>query len=128
MPYLWAPGHDVPLEDLLVVIGQCSSEGMQYTRRQYGASGKVIDEGAFIELFFSTINIARYQALLAQIALLTTDEVTTAPVSVYVPDRKFNWVLRNGIVVAPEPGSDGKRTNYLLHDYVFLIKSLQAQA
>lgn len=124
MPYLWAPGHDVALEDLLVVIGQCSSIGMQFARRQYAASGIVVDELPYIELNFSTLNISRYQSLLTQIDLLTA---TTGPVSVYIPDQNFNWVLRNGTAVKPEIGTDGQRTNYWLKDFTFLVKNLQAQ-
>lgn len=125
MSYLILAGHDQPLEDLLPVVGQCSSIGLQYTRRQFAASGIVVDELPFIELNFSTLNITRYQALLTQTGLLVA---TTGPVSVYIPDQNFNWILRNGTAVKPEIGTDGQRTNYWLKDFTFLVKSLQAQA
>lgn len=123
MPYLVLAGWDNPLEDLLPV--KCSTMGLQYTRRQFAASGAVIDELPYIELNFSTINITRYQALLTQFGLLVA---ITAPVSVYVQDQNFDWILRNGTAVKPEIGTDGRRQNYWLKDFTILVKSLRAQA
>lgn len=126
MPYLVLAGHDQPLEDLLPVDPQPRTEGLQYTRRQYAASGIVIDENPFVELLWSMLDpAAEYQALLAQFDLTTA---TTAPVSVYVQDEYYNWILRNGTAVKPFIGSDGKRDNYFLRDFTILIKNLQAQA
>lgn len=124
MPYLVAAGHDEPLEDLDPIIGQCSTEGLQYERRQYAASGAVIDELPFVEFNFSTLIVSRYQALLTQFGLLTAK---TAPVSVYVQDENYDWILRNGTAVKPLIGTDGKRTNYFLRDFTILVHSLQAQ-
>lgn len=126
MPYLVATGFDEPLEDLDPIVPQPRTEGMQYTRRQYAASGIVVDELPFVELLWSMLDpAAEYQALLAQFGLTTAN---TAEVSVYVQDEYYNWILRNGIAVKPFIGSDGSRTNYFLRDFTILVKSLRAQA
>lgn len=126
MPYLVLAGHDQPLEDLLPIVPQPATIGMEYTRRQYAASGIIIDELPFVSLNWSMLDRgAEYQALLAQFDLTTAN---TADVSVYVQDEYYNWVLRNGTAVKPFLGQDGSRNNYFLRDFTILVKSLQAQA
>lgn len=124
--YLVLAGHDNPLEDLLPINPQPATIGMEHTRRQFAASGIVIDELPFVSLNWSMLDRgAEYQALLAQFDLTTA---TTADVSVYVQDEYFNWVLRNGTAVKPFIGQDGSRTQFFLRDFTILIKSLRAQA
>lgn len=122
-------GHDVALEDLLPIDPQPATPGMLFTRRQNAISGKVTDEGAYILYHFDLLeDDEQLQSVFDQFALLATDADTTAPVTVYVQDRKRNWVLRNGIAVAPEPGPDGQLSDMFLQGFVILVKKLQAQA
>lgn len=124
--YLVDDAHDTALGSLSAIIPQPATIGLQYARRQYAASGIVIDELPFVELNWSMLDRGgEYQALLAQFGLTTA---TSAPVSIYVQDENYNWILRNGTAVKPFIGSDGSRTNYFLRDFTILVKSLSAQA
>lgn len=124
--YKIALGHDVAPEDMAPIDPQPRTEGMQYTRRQNAASGIVIDEAPFVLFEWSMLDPAsEYQNLLDQFGLTTE---TTAPVSIYVQDQNYEWVLRNATVVKPLIGTDGGRNNFFIRDIVIVAKNLQAQA
>lgn len=124
--YLWAPGWDQPLESLLPIDPQPATVGLQYNRRQFAASGIVIDEGPFWELLFSALEDGNmYKGLLTQSGLLVAK---TAPMSVYGPDENYDPILRNVTMVKPLIGSDGARKAMWHSDFVFLAKNLVAQA
>lgn len=126
MPYLIGIGHDVVLEDLDPIVPQPATPGMLFGRRSYAASGIVIDEMPYVPFEFSTIKSAtQYQSILTQFGLMTA---LTAEVTVYVQDRNYDWVLRNGLAVAPEIGTDGQRSQYFLRDFTILVKNLAVQA
>lgn len=119
-------GHDQPLEDLLPITPQPRTSGMLVTRRQYAASGIVIDEQPYVLFEWSMLDPAsEYQNLLDQFGLTTA---TTAPVSIYVQDQNYEWVLRNATVVKPLIGTEGGRNNFFIRDIVIVAKNLQAQA
>lgn len=121
-----AIGHDVAAEDMTAFDPQPSTRGMQYTRRQFAASGGVTDELPFIDLVFELLeDPADYQAILTLSGLLVA---TTALVSVQIEDENYDPVLRNGRAAKPFIGSDGQRSDMELKGFVLLIKSLQAQA
>lgn len=123
--YLWAPSHNVALVDLLPIDPQPSTIGWEYTREQYAASGIVIQEAPFVRMNWSMLESTdQYQDLLDQIDLMTD---ITAPISVYLQDERYNWVLRNAVAVLPLIGSQGSRNNYFLRDFTILLKNLQAQ-
>lgn len=124
---LIAPGWDVPLEDLLPIDPQPASPGMLPTRRQDAASGKVIDELYYVPLQFGVFEDEdQYQSVLDQFGLLDTDDLT-APISIYCQDMKYRWVIRNGVAVLPEVGSDGQR-DFFLTGFTILVKQLRAQS
>lgn len=124
--YMIADGHDVPPESMSPFDPQPRTEGMQYTRRQYAASGIVVDEAPFVEFLWSMFETgAQYRATLTQAGVLVA---RTALVSLYLEDDTFDGIVRNATIVRPFIGSDGKRTNYWLADFVLLAKNLQAQA
>jgi hypothetical protein len=124
--YLVATGHDVALGSLSAIVPQPRTIGLQHTRRQFAASGIVIDELSYVELLFSMLEtVAQLQALLTQFGVLTA---TTADVSVYVQDENYDWQVYNGVAVKPLIGVDGHRQEYFLRDFTILVKSLQAQA
>lgn len=124
--YLVATGWDEALEDLDPIEPQPRTIGLQYARRQYAASGVVIDELAYVELEWSMLETAaEYQTLLAQFGL---DTATTSEVSIYLQNENYEWILRNGIAVKPQIGSDGARNQFFLRDFTILVKALRAQA
>lgn len=125
--FLIAVGHDVAPEDMTPFDPQPSTIGLQYTRRQYAASGGVTDELPFIDLVFELFDDdpADYQAVLTLSGLLVA---RTALVSVQIEDENYDPVVRNGRAVKPFIGSDGQRSEMFLKGFVLLIKSLRAQA
>lgn len=126
MIYLWGQGHDVALEDLLPIDPQPACEGLQHNRRSFAISSAVIDEGPFWEFIFSALEDGdMYKGLLTQSGLLVA---TTAPMSVYGPDENYDPILRNVTMVKPLVGTDGKRADFFLRDFVFLANSLRPQA
>lgn len=125
MPYLVKENHDVALESLVAIDPQPRTVGYQYTRRQFAASGDIINEAPFVEYQWDMIETAaQYQALLAQFGL---DTATTADVSVYIQDERYNWVVRNGVAVLPFVGSDIARENYFIRNVTILVKNLRVQ-
>lgn len=121
-----AVGHDVAPEDMTPFDPQPSTIGMQYTRRQFAASGGVTDELPFIDLNFGLLEEpADYQAVLTLSGLLVA---RTALVSVSIEDENYDPVVRNGKAVKPFIGSDGQRSDMELKNFVLLIKSLRPQA
>lgn len=125
--YKWAAGFDEPLEDLSDIDPQPTTPaGLQFARRQYAASGIVVDELPFVELVFNLpMTLTQLQALYAEIGL---DAANTAEISVYVQDETFAWILRNGIAVRPLIGQDGSRRGPFVYGLTILVKNLRAQA
>jgi hypothetical protein len=52
---------------------------------------------------------------------------TTSDVSVYIQNENYSWVVRNGVAVKPEIGTDGERSRYHLRGFVILVKDLRVQ-
>lgn len=121
-----AVGHDVAPEDMTAFDPQPSTIGLQYTRRQYAASDRVLDELPFIELNFGVFEeIEDYQGVLTLSGLLVA---RTALVSVQIEDENYDPIVRNGTAQKPFIGSEGQRSETFLSNFVLLIKSLKAQA
>lgn len=124
--YKVATGHDVAIGSLTDVNPQPRTDGLQYARRQYSASGIVLDELAFVELKWSVFeSVTEYQSILSQFGLTSA---SYALVSVYVQDESFNWILRNATALKPLINTDGSRNNFLLRDFTILLRNLTAQA
>lgn len=119
-------GYDHVLGDLVDIDPQPSSPGLQYGRRQFSASGKVIDELANVPLLFDLpLQVTQVAALNTQFAFGTA---TTAEVTVLIPLEDGTDILRNAIAVKPLMGEDGQRSGYFIYGYTILLKNLVVQA
>jgi len=123
--YRAALTHNVVLGSLVVIEPQPRTVGYQHGRRSFAASGIVVDELPHVELQWDMIEtVAQYQALLAQFGLTTA---STANVSVYVQDERYNWIIRNAVAVLPQIGTDGERSNYFFRNFVIILKDIRVQ-
>lgn len=121
---LIATGHNVTPTIPFVIAPQ--TPGMIPTRRQFGASGRVIDELFYVPLTWPLFDLEEdYQAILTQGGVLVA---TTALVSVQVQDQNYDWVIRNATAVKPQIGVDGSRKEMFLQDFTILLIKLSAQA
>lgn len=126
MTYRIGLGHDLALESLTPLDPQPATPGMLFGRRSYALSSDVIDELPYVPFRYSAFGtIEEYQSVLSQFGLLTA---LTSLVTVYVQDRTYDWVLRNGVAVAPLIGQDGQRNNFFLRDFEIVVHGLRAQA
>jgi hypothetical protein len=125
MIYGIATGHDVAIESLTAFDPQPATVGLLYARRQYAASGEIIDELPYWEYRWDVLEIDEYQAILTLSGLVTAK---TALVSANGPDDNYDEAIRNGRAVKPQIGSDGQRDGTFLRNFAMIIKSLQAQA
>lgn len=125
MIYAIATGADVAPESLTPFEPQPSTVGLLYARRQFAASGAVIDELPYWAYRWDVLTEEEYQAILALAGL---DSATTAEVSANGPDDMYDEAIRNGIAVRPQIGSEGSRDNMFLRNFTIIIKSLRAQA
>ena len=126
MPYLIADGYNVALGSLVALDPQPATPGMLFGRRTHALSSDIIDELPYVPFRYSHFaSVAECQAVLTQFGLLTA---LTNLVSVYVQDRNYDWVIRNGIAIAPEIGPDGSRENYFLRNFTIIVHSLRVQS
>jgi hypothetical protein len=124
--YKVATGHAHAVGAQTDINPQPRTDGLQYTRRQYAASGIVLDELPFIELKWSVFeSVTEYQSILSQFGLTSA---SYALVSVYVQDENFNWITRDATALKPLINQDGSRNNFLLRDFTILLRDLQAQS
>lgn len=124
--YKVATGHGHAVGAQTDISPQPATIGLEYTRRQYAASGIVIDEYAFIAFHWSMIETeSQYQTLLGTFGLSAS--VAYANVSIYLQDHTYAWITRDGIAVRPFIGQDGSRNNYFLRDFTIVVKNLMAQ-
>lgn len=125
MIYGIATGWDVALGSLVPFDPQPATVGLLYMRRQFAASGAVIDEGPYWEYRWKYLeDEEQYQAILTQSGLLVAK---TALVSANGPDDNYEEAIRNGVVVKPLIGSDGQR-DFFMSNFVLLVKQLRAQS
>lgn len=105
-----------------MIAPQPHSNGVQSTRRTYGADGSVTDEAQYIILTFDfSEDPTTYVALLT---LFGVNNSLTAAVTAYLPDERLAYIRYNGTAVRPEPGKDMVRRNYFPRDIDILIKGL----
>lgn len=119
-------GHGVALVDLVNVVPQCHSTGIQTTRRSFAADGSVYDEAKFIELEFNLV-----QGPTLYVALLTLFGVNnnlTCLVTVLIPDERLAFVRHNGTAVRPSPGRDMRQTRFFPRNIVILVKDLSVSS
>lgn len=119
------PAADTPPESLVAFNPQPNTVGLLYMRRQYAASGDVIDENPYWVYRWDALTEEEYQAILTQSGLASDK---TAVVSANGPDDNYEEIIRNGIAVKPQIGSDGQRDNMFLRNFALIVKQLRAQA
>jgi hypothetical protein len=115
-------GHNVALVDLVNVVPQPHSTGIQTTRRSFSADGTAYDEAKFIELEFNLV-----QGPTLYVALLTLFGVNnnlTNLVTVLIPDERLAFIRYNGTAVRPSPGKDMRQTRFFPRNIVILVKDL----
>lgn len=123
--YKVATGYNHAVAAQTDMSPQPRTDGLQYTRRQYAVSGVVLDELPFVALRWSVFeSVTEYQSVLSAFGLTSA---SYALVSVYIQDEGFNWITRNAIALKPLIGQDGTRTNFMLRDFMILLKNLTAQ-
>jgi hypothetical protein len=119
-------GFNVALVDLVNVVPQPHSTGIQSTRRTFGADGSVLDEAKFVELEFDLIpNATIYVALLT---LFGVQNSLTNDVTVYIPDERRTFTRYNGTAVRPSPGRDMRQSRFFLRGITILVKDLAASS
>lgn len=119
-------GFDVALVDLVNVVPQPRSDGIQTTRRTTGADGSVYDEGRFIELEFALVqNGTMYVALLT---LFGVQNDLFNDVTVLIPDERLTFTRYNGTAVRPQPGRDMRQTRFFPRNITILVKDLFASS
>ena len=119
-------GTDEALVDLVDVVPQPKSIGIQQTRRTYGGDGTPRTVGPYVELEFNFLpGVAEYQAVLTQFGIQVS---LMASVTVYVRDCSWNWVRMNGEAVQPDPGKDMTWDRYFPRRIKILIKNLETAA
>lgn len=124
--YQIATGFDQTLGSLADIDPQPMSPGLQYARRQYAASGKVIDELPMIPLLFDLpLTVDQVNALYTQFGFASAN---TSQISIYIPLEDGTSILRNGVAVKPLPGEDGRRQGYFVRGLTILVKQLRAQS
>lgn len=123
--YRLAVGHDVALEDLLVIDPQPRSEGLAFARRTYAADGSVRQEAPYVVLMWDVLDDGdAFQALMAQFGLgmpgvLTAEVTLSGPLDAFWQDAYFN-----GTAVRPQPGTDAVRRDYFLRNVQVVVRDL----
>lgn len=119
-------GHNIALGSLVNVVPQPHSNGIESSRRTFGADGSVYDEGKFIELEFDVIpNGTLYVALLT---LFGVNNNLFADVTVLIPDERRTFIRYNGTAVRPSPGRDMRQSRFFLRGITILVKDLFASS
>lgn len=120
-------GSGIALDSLTVLSPQPDpGQGVQTTRRSFGANGTATDQGRYIEFGWSAYTTAAaYQTLLGQFGL--DSNTSMAPVTVYVRDETYAWIRMNGNAIRPIPGKQvhwGDRQSRPL-DITILVRDLE---
>jgi hypothetical protein len=123
MTYKIATGHDVALLSLVALIPQPRCAGLMFARRTYAADGSIFQEKAYQEWVFDVLNVTDYQALCIACGIGTSG-VLSAQVTIQGLDAFYNFTRFNAIVVRPNIGSDGQRSNFYLRNFTLLFRDL----
>lgn len=121
--YKVALGHNA-IDGLLVpVYPQPRSDPASPVDRKFGLTGKVHDEGLFVEIYWDYIEYEQeYWDLLAQFGVNVNP---SASITYYGRDSRFVFRKFNGIAQLPEGKTDVKRSNYFIRDVVMRITHLE---
>ena len=126
MIYKIAEGHDVALVSMTDIAPQPQSNGVEYARSSFAASGAVVREAPFVRLVWSALGSdTEYNTLLALFGL---DSATSAAVTVYVPGVRRSATRFNGTAILPVAGDGMEHSQYFLRDVTILIRDLVVAA
>lgn len=116
-------GWNVALGSLVTVTPQPRDGFLKATRRVDLPSGLVFEDGLYVELIFDVIqNAATYRTLLHQFGV--RDNLAST-VTVYIRDRKFEWVRMNGWAVQPRVGEDVRYAGGRPRQVTLLVRGLK---
>lgn len=124
--YRVAEGWNVPLIDLDRIEPQPRGNPATPVERAYSITGKVHDDGLFMELNWDYIEEEQeYIDLLVLFGLQTnpSNEVT-----IYGRTKIFGFARYNGIAQQPEGMSEAKRSNFFIRDVTIRITHLELSA
>lgn len=114
--------HNVALNDLTVLNPQPRSRGVQVTRRDFMNDGSVVEQGLYVELIWDVLeNATAVGTILGVFGLSGT---TSANVTVYARDQRYQWRRYNGRAVLPDANWD----NYFPRNVVILVRDLKPLA
>jgi hypothetical protein len=116
-------GHNQALVDLVDVVPQPGSRGLQYAVRDYAADMTVYEQVPYLEWVWTVLPTGTiYVALLTQFGL---HSAVTSEVTVYTRGANFAWTRYNAIAVRPALGEDAEWDRYMLRNIRILLKDLQ---
>lgn len=122
MIYKVGEGSNIALVSLTTIAPQPRSNGLEYSRSSFAASGAVIREAPFVRLIWDVIeDDTEYNALLALFGL---DSATGAAVTVYVPGVRRTAQRFNGTAILPVAGDGMTHSQYFIRDVEILIRDL----
>jgi hypothetical protein len=114
-----APGHDVPLEDLVAV--DCRNGEVHASERRYSIGG-VQEFGLYSAPVFDVIEwFDEYEVELTKWGLWT---VKRGPVTWYTQDANFEWRRYNGTAIRPQPVEQGRLEDFFLQEVVIMVRNL----
>ncbi len=120
--YKVAEGSNVALVSMTDVAPMCRSEGLEYSRSSFAASGAIVREGAHIRLLFDVLESdTEFNSLLALFGL---DSATSAAVTVYIPGPLRTFARYNGTAIRPATNDGMRHSEYFLRDVTILIRDL----
>lgn len=120
--YKVAVGWSVADGLLVPVYPQPRSDPAAPTERKFSITGKVHDDGEFMELYWDYIEVEEdYWDLLAQFGV---NVEPSANVTIYGRDRRFVFRKFNGVAQLPESKQDVRRSNFFIRDVVMRITHL----
>lgn len=118
-------GHNIALGSLAIIFPQPRGNPAAPTERKFGLTGKIHDEGQFMELYWDHLEYeTEYTAMLLQFGLTTTTTTFSREVTIYGRDSLFTFRRFNGVAQRPEGMQDVRRSNFFIRDVTLRITHL----
>lgn len=122
--YRVAPGWNVALVTLSIIVPQPRGDPLEPVERKYGLTGAVYDEGYVMQLYWDVIETEnQYVTLITQFGL--GGSTLFAPVTVYGRNDVFTFTRFNGVAQRPEGTRDVKRSGFFIRDVIMRITHLR---
>lgn len=116
-------GWNLAIGSLSVIFPQPRSNPAAPTERKFSLTGKVYDEGEFMELYWDYFEYeTEYTNMLLQFGLSGSNRSNN--VTIYGRDSLFTFRRFNGVAQRPEGIQDVKRSNFFIRDVVLRITHL----